>query len=179
MQAGGILAVVLPVTVDLIRLERLVVLQRDLGLDPAPDLRLAALIPADAAGAANLARRLRLSNAQKDRLGAAAGRPPVQADLTPAQARAAIYAIGADAFLDRTLLAWAAAGAPSNDPACRWAGAISRPSDCRPVRAWARRSRRWRRGGSGRISSRTGRGCWTSFTASREPPASPHILTPS
>jgi poly(A) polymerase len=118
MQAAGVLAVVAP-PADPPRLEALVALQRDLGLEAAPELRLAALVPSDAAGAAALAKRLRLSNAQKARLVAAAGQPSVAADLTPAQARRAIYRIGAAAFLDRALLAWAASGAPSADASWR------------------------------------------------------------
>src|SRR5882762_3342726 len=64
MAEDGVLAAILPEATRLDRLQRLI------ALEPMPDplCRLAALIEVDAAGAAALAERLRLSNEQRDRL---------------------------------------------------------------------------------------------------------------
>ena len=77
-------------------------------LSGPPDavLRLAALLPDDAVLARGVAERLRLSNAQRDRLVAALGSGPVlSANMTDAAARQQLYRIGAQAFGDRLHLA--------------------------------------------------------------------------
>lgn len=71
--------------------------------------RLSALLPADPTRAAEVARRLRLSNAQRDRLvEAVSGEAGL--GLTEPQARAMIYRDGRQAFEDRVMRAWAMAG---------------------------------------------------------------------
>ncbi len=81
----------------------------------APDglRRLAALLPESPPLAAEIAARLKLSNAGKGRLVHAAGRPAV-----PDDPRALAYSIGAEPTLDRLLL--------TGDPrAAQWAGPLS------------------------------------------------------
>ncbi|WP_292081769.1 MULTISPECIES: CCA tRNA nucleotidyltransferase [unclassified Brevundimonas] len=74
-------------------------------------LRLSALLPDDPAGVAEVARALRLSNAQRHRLvEAVAGQATTT--LTDSQARAVIYIDGRQAFEDRVMRAWAAGGDP-------------------------------------------------------------------
>jgi len=78
-------------------------------IDSDPELRLSAFLPDNPEAVAAVAERLRLSNAQRDRLVMAAeAEPPVGLDMTPREARAAIYRIGARAFDDRVKRAWAA-----------------------------------------------------------------------
>ena len=102
MAEAGVLGRVLPPT-DLTLFEAMT------AVSPDPVLRLSALLPADPARAAEVARRLRLSNAQRDRLVEAVG-GEVALGLTEPQARAMIYRDGRQAFEDRVMRAWATAG---------------------------------------------------------------------
>lgn len=87
-----------------------------------PILRLAALLPPDRALAAEAANALKLSNAERDRLAAAVQvSPGIGPDMSPRQARRALYRIGAEAFADRISLAWAASGSQSGD----WGGLLA------------------------------------------------------
>lgn len=98
MGETGVLAQVLPEAANLPRFEAVAALDTD------PMLRLAALLD----GPAGVAERLRLSNAQRDRLAAAlAADPPVTARMGEPAARRALYAIGWQAFVDRLRLAQA------------------------------------------------------------------------
>jgi poly(A) polymerase len=79
-------------------------------------LRLAALLPEDPAVAAAVAARLRLSNAQRDRLVAAVDPAvPVGPHLPPTALRAALYRLGRDTVRDRLRLAEATGGPASGD----------------------------------------------------------------
>jgi poly(A) polymerase len=110
MVQAGALAVILPEARPLDRLAALVEIERGLGEVDA-ELRLAALLPGDAEAAGGAAQRLRLSNAQRERLEAAApSDPAIGPDMTPAGARARLYVLGARAFEDRLMLAWAERG---------------------------------------------------------------------
>ncbi|MBB4799127.1 poly(A) polymerase [Brevundimonas bullata] len=105
MGAAGVLGRVLRQPADLMLFEAMV----DLSGDAV--LRLSALLPADPARVAEIARALRLSNAQRDRLvEAVSGETTTR--LTDAQARALIYRDGRQAFEDRVMRAWAAGGDP-------------------------------------------------------------------
>ncbi|MGH2928351.1 MAG: CCA tRNA nucleotidyltransferase, partial [Solirubrobacteraceae bacterium] len=115
MAGSGVLAATLPDVKALDRLEGLVELELDLG-DDDPELRLAALIPQDRKTAEQTSERLRLSNAQRERLLAAVGAEPrVVCWMSPRQVRRAVYRLGLRTFFDRVKLAWA--GAPDREAA--------------------------------------------------------------
>ncbi len=100
MAEDGVLATTLPEGTRRGRLEKLI------PIEPAPDKlrRLAALVAVDAAGAAALAGRLRLSNAARDRLVGLA--PPWSFDAA-GNARAqrqALYRLGPERYRDLALL---------------------------------------------------------------------------
>ena len=123
MAATGVLGAVLPQVKALTRFENLVAIETEQLFENDPELRLAAMIPDDAKVAADMAERLRLSNAVKDRLVAAAGKAPrIVSWMSPRETRRAVYAIGARAFVDRVKLAWAAAERPAT--ASQWRSLI-------------------------------------------------------
>ncbi len=99
MSDTGVLAAILPGKLRLSRLERII------ALSPDPVLRLAALLPDDRSVIAEASERLRLSNAQRNRLLAAASDTiEVRPDMAEADARRALYRLGAEPFRDRLLL---------------------------------------------------------------------------
>ncbi|HEX2017358.1 MAG TPA: CCA tRNA nucleotidyltransferase [Aurantimonas sp.] len=73
-----------------------------------PMLRLSAIVPPDAARLADLAKRLRLSNNERDRLLAFAQAEPVAADEDDAKLRTRLYFGDRQAIADRLMLALAA-----------------------------------------------------------------------
>ncbi len=108
MHGAGVLSAILP-TAGLERFDALVGIERTILYENDPELRLAALLPDDPAEAARAVERLRLSNAQRDRLTAALAREPrIVPWLSPREVRRAVYRIGVRAFHDRVKLAWAA-----------------------------------------------------------------------
>ena len=112
MQETGVLAAILP-DCGLQRFEALVGIETGKLYENDPDLRLAALLPDDAAVVGRTAERLRLSNAQRDRLlDACAREPRIVPWLSPRQVRRTVYRAGVRAFHDRVKLAWAAADQP-------------------------------------------------------------------
>lgn len=105
MDAAGVLERVLRQPADLMLFEAMT----DLSGDAV--LRLSALLPDDPARVGEIARALRMSNAQRDRLiEAVSGEATTR--LTDAQARALIYRDGRQAFEDRVMRAWASGGDP-------------------------------------------------------------------
>jgi poly(A) polymerase len=99
MEQLGVLAQILPeARPD--ALTRLIGEERRQEVAPAAIRRLAALLPADAALAEQIAARFRLSGAQKKRLVIAAGR-----DGKPGDPRALAYRLGREEALDRLLMA--------------------------------------------------------------------------
>ena len=107
MADDGVLAAVLPEATRLDRLERLIRFEPP---PPDPLRRLAALVSVDADGAAMIAGRLRLSNAQRERLAALA--PPLRVDHggdARAQRRT-LYSLGAERYRDLALLVAADGG---------------------------------------------------------------------
>jgi poly(A) polymerase len=115
MAQAGALDIILPEARPLDRLNALVGIEGGLiaqGLGQVDaELRLAALLPADAASAGAAAQRLRLSNAQRERLEAAVPLDSaIDPAMSPAQARARLYVLGTRAFEDRLKLAWAERG---------------------------------------------------------------------
>ncbi|MFN7400506.1 MAG: CCA tRNA nucleotidyltransferase [Sandaracinobacter sp.] len=115
MLAHGILKPVLPeiAASRLPALERLIAAETVARMAPDGLRRLAALLPDNAQLAAEIAARLKLSNAGKGRLVHAATRTAV-----PEDPRALAYSIGAEATLDRLLLT-------SDGRAAQWAGPLS------------------------------------------------------
>ena len=104
MDQLGVLPVVLP-EAQVPVLEALVQHEQEESAGPDPLRRLAALLPASAPLAEQVASRFRLSGAQKKRLALAAAR----GEEREADARALAYRLGRDAALDRLLLAGASA----------------------------------------------------------------------
>lgn len=101
------------------RLDRMVAIEAGLGIcDPLR--RLAALLPVDGDTAAHLAKGLRLSNLERSRL-VAMVEPP--AKLSPALdgpgRRRKLYKVGANAWPDLVLSAWADSRAAVDDPQWR------------------------------------------------------------
>jgi len=107
MQEDGVIAVLLPEARSLDRLAALVPLEAA----PDPLRRLAALVAIDAASAEAVALRLRLSNAQRDRLAAIAA-PPWPLDLAADERaqRRALRHLGAALYRDLVLLRAAESG---------------------------------------------------------------------
>lgn len=131
MATSGVLANVLPEAVGLSRFDALVEIETGQLFSEDPLLRLAALLPDDAALGARLAERLRLSNAQKDRLAAALGSSPALVSwMSPRQVRQAVWRIGAETLCDRVTLAWAGASRPG--AAMQWRALLPLARGWRP-----------------------------------------------
>ena len=124
MARTGVLGEVLPAPVDLERFAALVAIEGEQLFENDPLLRLAALLPDDQVGALQFAERLRLSNAERDRLAAAlAPTPELKSWMSPREIRRAVYRAGAEVFRDRAKLAWARAGRTATTP--QWRGMIA------------------------------------------------------
>ncbi len=98
MSEAGVLAEVLPDAVAIDRFAALV------PVSPEPLLRLAALLPDDLIALTHAAERLRLSNAERDRLLASGAATEVTPSMSEQALRAAIHGRGAQAVRDRLLL---------------------------------------------------------------------------
>jgi tRNA nucleotidyltransferase/poly(A) polymerase len=110
---------------------RMAALEAALALSPDPIRRLAALGVLVVEDAERLSQRLRLSNAERDRLasmGQVWWRRIVPAG--DALARPWLYRLGAERFLDRVLLAWTRSGADAGDAA--WRELVSLPQRWQP-----------------------------------------------
>ncbi len=107
MQEDGVLSAVLPEAARLDRLERFVRLEP---APPDPLRRLAALLAVDADGAAVIAERLRLSNAECDRLVGLAPPWPLDPAGDAKAQRFALYRLGAARYRDLALLSAAEGG---------------------------------------------------------------------
>jgi len=110
MTAIDVRARALPELSNETRLDALCTLEADLMLPVDAMTRVAAALT-DREGARALARRLKLSNEERDRLVAALGDDEkITSYMSLREMRRAIYRIGNQAFRDRVMLAWAAAG---------------------------------------------------------------------
>jgi len=124
MARVGVLGEVLPAPIDLARFEGLVAIEDDQLFETDAVLRLAALLPDDQVGATQFAERLRLSNAERDRIVAAlAPTPAFKSWMSPREIRRALYHLGPQAFRDRAKLAWARSGRTATTP--QWRGMIA------------------------------------------------------
>jgi poly(A) polymerase len=114
MEEAGVLGRLAPKAADLARFEALVVIETEILFETDPLLRLAALLPAEPWAGVETARRLRLANAQRDRLEAALGvEPRLVSWMSPREMRRIVYRLGAQTFCDRVLLAWAGSDRPA------------------------------------------------------------------
>ena len=107
MQEDGVLDAILPEATRLDRLERLITLEPQ----PDPLRRLAALVEIEAAGAEAMAERLRLSNAESDRLAGLAAPWPLDTNADDRAQRLARYRLGEDRYCD---LVWLHAAEDEN-----------------------------------------------------------------
>ena len=119
MAESGILGMVLGGVPLLASFENMAKVEAALGLEPDAVRRLGALNVWVAEDAERLGERLRLANAEAERLAALDGwwRFAPAADERPA--RALLYRLGPRAFLDRALTAWARSQAGAADAAWR------------------------------------------------------------
>ncbi len=108
-----VLPELLPQAADL--LQQTLAAEQAAGADASAIRRLAAMLPSEPALSESVARRLRLSNDQRERLVAAADRTPV-----PVDPRALAYAIGAQAAMDRLLLTADPRAAQWQGPLLHW-----------------------------------------------------------
>ncbi|HET6972304.1 MAG TPA: CCA tRNA nucleotidyltransferase [Phenylobacterium sp.] len=119
-----VLAEILPSAADLARFDALVEIEADQLFENEPVLRLAALLPNDQIAATALAERLRLSNADRDRIVAALSpTPELKSWMSPREIRREIYREGQAAFRDRAKLAWAASARTAAN--MQWRGLIA------------------------------------------------------
>ncbi len=124
MSATGVLGAILPFVKSLERLQGLVEIERAALSQNDPLLRLAALVPQDWKVAEQAAERLRLSNAQRERLIAAVGQDArITSWMSPRQVRRAVYGLGVRTFSDRVKLAWATAATTATAP--QWRGLLT------------------------------------------------------
>jgi poly(A) polymerase len=119
MAAAGILAEILPGALDLPRLEKLVEIDGANFFLPDAVLRLAGLLPDDPTFADKIADRLKLSNADRERLTDLAGaREKIVSYVSIREVRKLLYRLGAERFRDRVRLRWAEDPKESN--AIQW-----------------------------------------------------------
>ncbi|MCX7358423.1 MAG: CCA tRNA nucleotidyltransferase [Alphaproteobacteria bacterium] len=122
MSAIEVRARALPELNNTPRLRALMDLEADLMLPVDAMTRIAAAIE-DQESAKALSRRLKLSNEERDRLVAALGDDvKITSYMSLREMRRAIYKLGNEAFRDRVMLAWAAAG---NDKAQAWRALVA------------------------------------------------------
>jgi poly(A) polymerase len=106
--ASGILGELLPGDLAIARLERLVALDAGNFFKPDGVLRLAALLPSDAVVARVVTDRLKLSNADRERLiDLTEGTERIVSYLSIREVRKLLYRIGIARFRDRVFLRWA------------------------------------------------------------------------
>ncbi len=110
----------------LTRLARVVAQEQALGAEPDPVLRIGALAIGVAEDAQRLLDRLKLPGHERDRLLALADtlHKPFPADV--AAGEQLLYRLGAVAFRDRLMLAWAQSGVASTDTAWQTMAALAR-----------------------------------------------------
>lgn len=124
MAGAGVLAEVLKADADLERFEALVEIETDQLFESEPLLRLAAMLGGHALAAARAAQRLRLSNAERDRLNAAVDPvPALKSWMSPREIRREIHRVGQAVFRDRAKLAWAAS--PRTAATMQWRGLVA------------------------------------------------------
>lgn len=120
MAASGVLSALIGEAEGLSRLDALVEIETSLLFEQDGLLRLMALLPRDPAVVAGFAQRMKLSNAERERLaGWAADQTRIVSYLTPKAVRQALYRTGQHVFVDRVKLGWAESAAPRQAPQWR------------------------------------------------------------
>ncbi|MBI3677302.1 MAG: CCA tRNA nucleotidyltransferase [Proteobacteria bacterium] len=115
MAASGILGEILPGDLNIVRLERLVAIDAGNFFTPDAVLRLAALLPGDVVTVRVVADRLKLSNADRERLiDLSTATERVVSYLSIREVRKLLYRLGTARFKDRTFLRWAEDSKASN-----------------------------------------------------------------
>jgi poly(A) polymerase len=108
MEAQGVLRQVLPEAIGLSLVERLCAVETATGAPPDAMLRFLSLFPKDDDVVAGVARALKMSNAERDRLVyAARDETPIAPGMSEADRRRVLYRIGQQVFRDRAHLLWA------------------------------------------------------------------------
>jgi poly(A) polymerase len=131
MTAIEVRARALPELSNEARLDALCTLEADLMLPVDAMTRVAAALTGQEAARA-LARRLKLSNEERDRLVAALGDAvKITSYMSLREMRRAIYKLGNEAFRDRVMLAWAASG---GDKAQQWRALVAHGQMWKPPR---------------------------------------------
>ena len=111
--------------------EKVIAIEAASGVKPDAVRRIGALAVLVEEDAQRLFERLRLSNAERDRLHVMAdGWWRVGADLTPRAARALLYRLGPAGFADRVLLAWSRSQDEPGDS--RWRDILMLPDQWQP-----------------------------------------------
>jgi poly(A) polymerase len=120
MRKSGVLGEILPTGADSWRFEHLVEIETELLFSCDPLLRLAALLPDDVQKVRAAASRLRLSNADRERLeGACSDAVRIVSWMSPREMRRAIWKLGPRRVKDRALLGWAASRGTAAAPQWR------------------------------------------------------------
>jgi poly(A) polymerase len=113
MADSGVLAAVLPEGQSLTTFDALIELETNAFLDSDPMQRFMALLPREDLAVARACGRLKLSNAEAERLKAwASDKTRIVSYLSAREVRQALYWMGNQAYLDRVRLCWAADPAP-------------------------------------------------------------------
>jgi poly(A) polymerase len=111
MEEHGVLALVLPHKKGFGPIERMARIDRHWGLEPDPLLRLA-LIATDALG---LRERLKLTNAEVERLTSLSLHAAPTPELRPGERERVLYQVSEQAFRDTVRVAWARSSDPVDD----------------------------------------------------------------
>jgi poly(A) polymerase len=131
MADAGLLIIILGGVAYLASFDRMTAIEASLDDKPDAVRRLSALAVATTEDAERLFERLRLTNAEHDRLrGMADGWWRIGAPLMPQQARALLYRLGPLRFTDRVLLAWSRSQDKSDDPG--WRDLVALPARWQP-----------------------------------------------
>ncbi len=126
MAKDGVLAHALPEMAERARLGRLARIEDALGCPRDPLRRLAAGLAVPPRRARSIATRLRLSNAERDRLAAlVGGRDWPTPALDPGAHRRMLYRLGRALYLDRALIAWAGGARVTPKREAEWRALIA------------------------------------------------------
>ncbi len=125
MAESGLLGMVLGGVPLLAGFENMAKVEAKIGAAPDPVRRLGALNVLIAEDAERLSERLRLANAETERLRALEGWRQIEPANGESAARALLYQLGAPSYVDRVLIAWARSPAGAADPA--WSALATLP----------------------------------------------------